>query len=80
MGEDVNAKVAELEKKLAEQARFTRTVVVACTCAILGVQFYTTTETFSGIVAINNLMGSMQSLAAQRSCAQAQDKAQAPAK
>ena len=41
--------VADLAKKIDDQARFTRSVSVICTLAILGVMFYTLTEMFSNL-------------------------------
>lgn len=38
-----------LAKKIDDQARFTRSVTIICTLAILGVMFYTLTEIFSGL-------------------------------
>ena len=38
-----------LAKKVDEQARFTRSVVIICTLTILGVTFYTLTEMFSNL-------------------------------
>jgi hypothetical protein len=39
--------VNQLTKRIDDQARFTRTVVVVCTTAILGVMFYMLTILFS---------------------------------
>jgi len=39
--------VAQLAKKVDEQARFTRSVCIICTLTILGVMFYTLTEIFN---------------------------------
>jgi hypothetical protein len=41
--------LAELAKKVDDQSRFTRSVSVICTLAILGVMFYTLTEMFSNL-------------------------------
>ena len=41
-----------LEKKLEHQERFTRTVVVVCTTAILAVLFYMLTEIFGSLPAV----------------------------
>ncbi len=41
--------LADLAKKIDEQSRFTRSVSVICTLAILGVMFYTMTEIFSNL-------------------------------
>ena len=43
--------LAELAKKVDDQARFTRSVSIICTLAILGVMFYTLTEMFSNLPA-----------------------------
>jgi hypothetical protein len=43
--------LAELAKKIDDQSRFTRSVSVICTLAILGVMFYTLTEMFSNLPA-----------------------------
>ena len=39
--------IALLAKKIDDQARFTRSVTVMCTLAVLGVMYYTMTESFS---------------------------------
>ncbi len=44
---DLEKTVAQLSRKIDEQARFTRSVMVICTLAVLGVMFYTLTEMFS---------------------------------
>lgn len=44
---DIEKSIAQLSRKIDEQARFTRSVTVICTLAILGVMFYTLTEMFS---------------------------------
>lgn len=41
--------LAAIAKRVDDQARFTRSVMVICTLAILGVMFYTTTEVFSNL-------------------------------
>jgi hypothetical protein len=41
--------LADLAKKMDDQSRFTRSVSVICTLAILGVMFYTLTEMFSNL-------------------------------
>jgi hypothetical protein len=41
--------LADLAKKIDEQSRFTRSVSIICTLAILGVMFYTLTEMFSNL-------------------------------
>jgi hypothetical protein len=41
--------MGELAKKVDDQARFTRSVTIICTLAILGVMFYTLTEMFSNL-------------------------------
>ncbi len=44
---DIEKSIAQLSKKIDEQARFTRSVTLICTMAILGVMFYTLTEMFT---------------------------------
>lgn len=39
--------ISQLSRKIDDQARFTRSVMIICTLAILGVMFYTLTEMFS---------------------------------
>jgi hypothetical protein len=41
--------IALLAKKIDDQARFTRSVTIICTLAMLGVMFYTLTEVFSSL-------------------------------
>jgi hypothetical protein len=43
--------LADLAKKVDDQGRFTRSVSIICTIAILGVMFYTLTEMFSNLPA-----------------------------
>src|SRR5437016_856174 len=45
-------KIAVLTKRIDDQARFTRAVVVVCTTAILGVMFYMLTEIFASLPAV----------------------------
>ena len=45
----LETQVGQLTKTIADQARFTRTVVVVCTTAILGVMFYMLTVIFSDL-------------------------------
>ena len=48
-GSGVESTIAQLSKKIDEQARFTRSVTIICTLTILGVMFYTLTEMFSNL-------------------------------
>ncbi len=41
--------IALLAKKIDDQARFSRSVTIICTLAILGVLFYTSTEMFASL-------------------------------
>ncbi len=41
--------LADLARKIDDQSRFTRSVSIICTLAILGVMFYTLTEMFSNL-------------------------------
>lgn len=41
--------IAQLAKKVDEQARFTRSVSIICTLTVLGVMFYTLTEMFNNL-------------------------------
>lgn len=41
--------IALLAKKIDDQARFTRSVTIICTLAVLGVMFYTLTEVFTNL-------------------------------
>ena len=41
-----------LAKKVDDQARFTRSVVICCTLAIVGTTFYSLTEMFSNLPAL----------------------------
>ena len=50
-GSSFETSLAQLSKKIDEQARFTRSVVIICTLTILGVVFYTMTEMFSSLPA-----------------------------
>jgi len=48
-GSGMESTIAQLSKKIDEQARFTRSVTIICTLTILGVMFYTLTEMFSNL-------------------------------
>jgi len=53
---------SQLSKKIDDQARFTRAVVIICTLAILGVMFYTLTSivtTLPGLV-LAHFMGNLE--------------------
>ncbi len=55
---ETETKYAELCKRIEGQARFTRTVVVVCTAAILGTIFYVLSEIFAalpGVIIANQL-------------------------
>lgn len=56
--------LAQLSKKIDEQARFTRSVTIICTLTILGVVFYTMTEMFSSLPAniVLHFMGNMEKI------------------
>lgn len=43
----LEGQLAQLTRRIDDQARFTRTVVVVCTTAILGVMFYMLTIVFA---------------------------------
>ncbi len=45
----LETQVGQLTKRIDDQARYTRTVVVVCTTAILGVMFYMLTVIFSDL-------------------------------
>ena len=42
----LDSKIAQLTKRIDDQARFTRTLVVVCTASIMGVFFYLLTELY----------------------------------
>lgn len=60
----LDSKIAVLAKRVDDQARFTRAVVVICTTAVMGVMFYMLTEIFGTLpqVMITNMLGSMDKL------------------
>ncbi|MBC7997833.1 MAG: hypothetical protein IAF58_07815 [Leptolyngbya sp.] len=65
MSEDyssIESSLAQLSKRIDEQARFTRSVVIICTLTVLGVVFYTMTEVFSSLPAniLLHFMGNME--------------------
>ena len=41
--------IAQLSKRIDEQARFTRSVVIICTLTMLGIMFYTLKEIFTDL-------------------------------
>lgn len=63
-GTSLESKIAVLAKRIDDQARFTRAVVVICSTAVLGVMFYMMTEIFSTLPAVilTNALGSMDKL------------------
>ncbi|HNB24750.1 MAG TPA: hypothetical protein PKZ32_20180 [Candidatus Melainabacteria bacterium] len=63
-GSSFETSIAQLSKKIDEQARFTRSVVIICTLTILGVVFYTMTEMFSSMPAniVLHFMGNMEKI------------------
>jgi len=63
-GSSFETSLAQLSKKIDEQARFTRSVVIICTLTILGVVFYTMTEMFSSLPAncVLHFMGNMEKI------------------
>jgi hypothetical protein len=62
MTEGIDRVLAEIAKKVDDQARFTRGVVVVCTLSILGVIFYTLTSTISTLpdLILAKFMGNME--------------------
>jgi hypothetical protein len=63
-GSSFETSIAQLSKKIDEQARFTRSVVIICTLTILGVVFYTMTEMFSSMPAniVMHYMANMEKI------------------
>ncbi len=63
-GSSFETSLAQISKKIDEQARFTRSVVIICTLTILGVVFYTMTEMFSSLPAncVMQFMGNMEKI------------------
>lgn len=63
-GSSFETGLAQLSKKIDEQARFTRSVTIICTLTILGVVFYTMTEMFSSMPAniVLHFMGNMEKI------------------
>lgn len=63
----VESSLAQLSKKIDEQARFTRSVTIICTLTILGVVFYTMTEMFSSLPSniVLQFMGNMEKIVAE---------------
>lgn len=59
--------LADLAKKIDEQARFTRSVSIICTLAILGVMFYTLTEIFANMpsVVVAQYMANLDSIVSE---------------
>ncbi len=48
-GNDVNKAIADLANKIDSQARFTRSLVVICCFACIGVIYYTFISTFNNL-------------------------------
>ncbi len=63
-GSSFETSLAQISKKIDEQARFTRSVVIICTLTILGVVLYTMTEMFSSLPAncVMQFMGNMEKI------------------
>lgn len=61
---DSTMTLEQLAKKVDDQSRFTRSVCVICTLAILGVNFYTLTEMFSNLppAILLQMMGNMEKI------------------
>ncbi len=66
-GTEMDKGLALLSKRIEDQSRFTRSVVVICTLLILGINFYTST-TMIGVLPqlfVTNIMGNMEPLVQQ---------------
>ena len=78
----LETQVGQLTKRIDDQARFTRTVVVVCTTAILGVMFYMLTVIFSDLsyVFIARYMENLDKIAFQwKAITDRMDSGQLPA-
>jgi hypothetical protein len=73
-GKDVT--LADIAKRIDEQARFTRSVSIICTLAVLGVLFYGLTEIFNGLpqAVILQYMANMEPLVKEWRAAEANSK------
>ncbi|HEY9784801.1 MAG TPA: hypothetical protein V6D17_05315 [Candidatus Obscuribacterales bacterium] len=56
--------LAQIAKKIDEQGRFTRSVMIICTMAVLGLVLYTMTEMFSSLPSniVLHLMGNLEKI------------------
>jgi len=72
----LESRIAELETKLERQGRFTRTITVICTAAILGTLFYIFTQIFMALpgVIVANQMSNLESIVLQWNAIQAKTK------
>lgn len=74
-------KLAQLTKRIDDQARFTRTLVVVCTAAVLAVNMWIVTETFSSLptMIIASLMENMDVISRQYKALEESGSKNAPA-
>ena len=77
----LESKIAQLAKRIDDQARFTRAVTVICTTAILGVMFYTLTQMFGNLpgVIVTNFLGQMDTIVLMWDATEARARRPAPA-
>jgi hypothetical protein len=62
MTEGIENLYAQLSKKIDDQARFTRTVVIICTLSILGINFYSLTSMVTTLpdLVLAHFMGNLE--------------------
>jgi hypothetical protein len=66
-GSSFETSLEQIGKKIDEQARFTRSVVIICTLSILGVTHYTLIEIYGSLPAncVMHFMGNMEKIVAE---------------
>lgn len=64
--EGMSEQIAALSKKIEEQARFTRVLVLLCTSAMAAIMFYLTTEVVSSLPMMQVSVDQIQSMYAQK--------------
>jgi hypothetical protein len=81
-GSSLENKIAQLSKHMDDQSRFTRTLVVVCTTAVMGVLFYMLTEVFTTLpsVVVTTYLGQMDTIVTMWNATQARSKNAAAAR
>lgn len=63
---NLSEQISSLSKKIEDQARFTRVLVLLCTSAMAAIMFYLTTEVVSSLPMIQLSVDQIQSIYAKK--------------